>query len=415
MIPRTVLMAQEVAAQFTTSQLEDYGNIILNGYLDVVPNTINKKAWQYKETTTLPVNLPSLTQVQPVLKGWTTNYQEYYTQLQPNGYGVNPGDPTMFEYTVHSYTPGSGPIASVCGLQGGSNYTTGTHTNVPAVGGSGTGATLDLTIGVGGVVLSATLSGAGTGYTVGDGLTVTTLGPGTGFAIFVCGIVGGVGDVTITNGGSGYAAGTYPATPLTGGSGTGATANVTVAPTVGGVATGVLLLTGGTGYGLAIAFTNATTVASVGTGSGLLLSGTTDGTTAVDSIAIGSSGGSGYAVNDVVQVDGTSGTKATVRITSVGSTGAVTGLTIVNYGNGYEQGDILSVSAFGGSGLAATVTAVVAPTPAGQAKWAQPPHRLINAQVADFVPPGPNQQAIQYSAILYPVADNPTPPPIDIL
>ena len=34
MIPRTVLMAQEVAAQFTTSQLEDYGNIILNGYSD---------------------------------------------------------------------------------------------------------------------------------------------------------------------------------------------------------------------------------------------------------------------------------------------------------------------------------------------------------------------------------------------
>ena len=415
MIPRTVQMAAEVAAQFTSTQLDDYGNIILNGYLEVVPNTINKKRWQYKETATAPIDLPSLTQVQPALKGWTNNYQEYYTQLQPNGYSVNPGDPTMFEYTVHSFTLGSGPIASLCGLQGGSNYTVGTHTNVPAVGGSGTGATLDLTVGVGGVVLTAVLNSPGTGYTVGDGLTVTTLGAGYGFAIAVCGVVGGVGDVTITNGGSGYTTGSYPATPLTGGSGTGATANVTVTPTVGGVATGVLLLTGGTGYGPLIAFSNVSTVASVGTGSGLSLNGTTDAAGVVDSVGIGSSKGSGYAVNDVVQVDGTSGTKATVRITSVGSTGAVTGLTVVSYGSGYEQGDILSVSAFGGSGLVATVTAVVATVPAGQSKWAQPPQRLINATVAPFVPPNDNQQAIQYSGILYPMADNPTPPPIDTL
>ena len=104
MIPRVVQMAAEVASTFTVPQLENYGNIILNGYLESVPNTINKKAWQYKETVTAPVNLPSLTQITPALKGWTNNYQEYYTQLQPNDYDVDPGDPTMFEYDVHSYT-----------------------------------------------------------------------------------------------------------------------------------------------------------------------------------------------------------------------------------------------------------------------------------------------------------------------
>ncbi len=109
MIPRTVLMAQEVAAQFTTQQLEDYGNIILNGYATTGPNTTGKLAWQYQETTTAPVALPSVTSIQPALKGWTTNYQEYYTQLQPNGYGVNPGDPTMFEYTVHSFASSGAP------------------------------------------------------------------------------------------------------------------------------------------------------------------------------------------------------------------------------------------------------------------------------------------------------------------
>lgn len=109
MVPRTVQMAASVASQFTSTELYNYGNIILNGYATTGPNTIGKKAWQYKETNTAPVDLPSLTSVTPALKGWTTNYQEYYTQLQPNGYGVNPGDPTMFEYTVHSFTVANSP------------------------------------------------------------------------------------------------------------------------------------------------------------------------------------------------------------------------------------------------------------------------------------------------------------------
>jgi len=245
MIPRVVQMAAEVAATFTPPQLDDYGNIILNGYLESVPNTINKKAWQYKETLTPPVNLPSLIQITPALKGWTNNYQEYYTQLQPNDYDVNPGDPTMFEYNVHSYTQATGTILTVGNLQAGYDYTPGTYTNVPTVGGSGTGATLDIVVVVGGVVTSAVLNAVGSGYTVGDGLTVTTLGAGYGF-------------------------------------------NVTVL----------------------------------------------------------------------------------------------------------------------------TITTV---NPAGEAKWAQAPRRLINATVSPFVPPNTNNQAIQYSAILYPVGDSPLSPPIDTL
>ena len=245
MIPRVVQMAAEVAATFTPPQLDDYGNIILNGYLESVPNTINKKAWQYKETLTPPVNLPSLTQITPALKGWTNNYQEYYTQLQPNDYDVNPGDPTMFEYNVHSYTQATGTILTVGNLQAGYDYTPGTYTNVPTVGGSGTGATLDIVVGVGGVVTSAVLNAVGSGYTVGDGLTVTTLGAGREFSVNVL-----------------------------------------------------------------------------------------------------------------------------------------------------------------------TITTV---SPAGQPKWAQPPRRLINATVSPFVPPNTNQQAIQYSAILYPVSDNPLAPPVDTL
>jgi hypothetical protein len=180
-------MMKEVENQFTPAQLENYGNIVLNGYLSVVPNTISRKAWQYKETTTAPVDLPSLTEARPTLKGWTTNYTQYYTELPPNAYGVNPGDPTMLEYRVHSFTQDTGTISSLGVLQGGIGYTPGTYTNVPTVGGSGTGATLNITVDVNGYVTAATLSAPGANYTVGDGLTAApgTIGPGRLFAITV--------------------------------------------------------------------------------------------------------------------------------------------------------------------------------------------------------------------------------------
>lgn len=398
MIPRTVLMAQEVAAQFTTSQLEDYGNIILNGYSDyttgvstagaqgaIASLTLTSGGTNYTNGTytgvylggsvgtfgyatvvvaggivttvtltaggrgfyvgqvltlgniprttsgtTATVTVASVNQysVTPALKGWTTNYQEYYTQLQPNGYSVNPGDPTMFEYTVHSFTQGSGPISSLYGLQGGTNYTVGTHTNIPAVGGSGTGATLNLTVGVGGVVLTATINNPGTGYTPGDGLTVTTLGAGYGFAVFVGPIAAPITAIGVPTPGTGYTPGTY---------------------------TGVATSTSGTGTG------------------------------------------------------------ATLNVV-VNASGQVTSAVLNAAGTGYKVGDTLTSTAIGGgTDFTVTITSVAVANPGSQPKWAQAPRRLINATVAPFVPPNDNQQAIQYSAILYPVADKLTPPPIDIL
>jgi GH18 family chitinase len=186
MIPRVVEMAAEVAATFTTPQLEDYGNIILNGYATTGPNTVNQKAWQYKETTTAPVNLPSLTSVQPALKGWTNNYQEYYTQLQPNGYGVNPGDPTMFEFAVNSFTAQQGAVATLGAIQTGYGYTPGSYTGVATVGGSGTGATLDIVVGASGTITSVILNSPGSNYAAGNGLGVASPGPlGTGLSFSV--------------------------------------------------------------------------------------------------------------------------------------------------------------------------------------------------------------------------------------
>lgn len=335
MIPRTVLMAQEVAAQFTPTQLDDYGNIILNGYATTGPNTTGKMSWAWPDSPLLPaVPLPSVTSVQPVLKGWTTNYQEYYTQLPVNAYGVNPGDPTMFEYDVHSFTPYEGPITDINGfLNNGTGYTPGTYL----------------------------------------GVATTTSGIGTG-----------------------------------------ATLDVVVSSAIGSV-TAVSLLSGGYGYPASSSFTASLTQALTGGGYGLKLSGTTNGLGAVATVTIPVGfEGVNYQVGDIVQIDG--GT-AQVSITGVGPTGIVTSMTLVATGANYSVGDVLYPTLVPGAGASIQVTGIDLQniTGGGNPQWAQPPHRLINQTVADFVPPGPNQQAIQYSAILYPVADNPVAPPVDIL
>ena len=184
-------MAKEVATVFSAPQLAEYGNIIFNGSSETVANTNNVKAWQYKETNTPPVNLPSLQQVTPALKGWSTNYMEYYTQLPPNGYGVNPGDPTMFNYVVHSFTAQQGAVVTLGQLQAGYNYTPGSYTNVATISGSGIGATLDIVVDASGNVVSAVLNAPGSGYAVGDGLGVASpgaLGSGVGFAVAVASV-----------------------------------------------------------------------------------------------------------------------------------------------------------------------------------------------------------------------------------
>ena len=335
MIPRVVKMAAEVASTLTVPQLEDYGNIILNGYLESVPNTINKKAWQYKETATAPVNLPSLTQITPALKGWTNNYQEYYTQLQPNDYDVDPGDPTMFEYDVHSYSSEQGSIKTIGWVNTGYGYTPGIYNNVP----------------------------------------------------------------------------------LTGGGGTGATANIVVTPTpgvAGGPATAVTLTNGGSGYDPNNLFSGAPVDPVTGTGSGLRLDGSTDFSGTVDSIGITPGyNGTGYETGNVVTFGNGS---VRVTITSVSTAGSVTGFTIVNPGTNYIPGQAVSAVIPGGSGFSAPIVEVTPSTIlGGQPRWSQAPRRLINATVSPFVPPNANSQAIQYSAILYPVSDNPLPPPVGTL
>jgi hypothetical protein len=113
---------------------------------------------------------------------------EYYTQLGPVPvYGTTSGDPTMFDYVVHSFTAQQGAVTGLGRLQAGQGYTPGSYVNVATLSGSGIGATLNLTVAVDGTVSAVTLSSAGSGYAAGDGLGVSAadIGPGYGFAVEV--------------------------------------------------------------------------------------------------------------------------------------------------------------------------------------------------------------------------------------
>lgn len=77
-------------------------------------------------------------------------------------------------------------------LVGGTLYVSGTYLNVPLTGGSGTGATANVTI-VGGLVTTVVILNRGTGYSVGDTLSAAVAslgGAGSGFTIKVASLTG---------------------------------------------------------------------------------------------------------------------------------------------------------------------------------------------------------------------------------
>jgi len=80
---------------------------------------------------------------------------------------------------IQSAIASLGPISNP-----GSGYTTGTYNNLTAVGGSGDGALINVTV-AGGIVTNVQLSYAGSGYTAGDTLTATIGSIGSGFATSV--------------------------------------------------------------------------------------------------------------------------------------------------------------------------------------------------------------------------------------
>ena len=131
-----------------------------------------------------------------------TGTPAYYALFGPTTTSTTPPVPTnelsfllgptpnaAYSMELHySYYPESiiqRPITALGAVTGGSSYTSGTYSNVPLTGGSGSGATGDIVV-AGGVVTTVSLANGGAGYVVANTLSATAAnigGSGSGFSI----------------------------------------------------------------------------------------------------------------------------------------------------------------------------------------------------------------------------------------
>ena len=216
--------------------------------------------------------------------------------------------------------------------------TTGLATTVSPAG--GTGLTVNVTVNEFGEIQTVAVNNAGSGYSVGDTITIVsgvTRGVVQGFNI-------GPNFVS----GSGYTSGTNVAT--TGGSGTGLTVNTTANP-LGGARTLGPITAGGSGYGA-----NVNVATTGGTGSGLTVNTDVDGSGAITGVTINQRG-SGYTFGDVIFVSGGNG--AASFTIDVVTNREITNVVVNNGGSGYQAGDTITISG-GGNNANVNISQVTA-------------------------------------------------------
>jgi hypothetical protein len=237
--------------------------------------------------------------------------------------------------SANAVTIGNGINTLTTGsLVGGSNYATGTYTNVPLTGGTGSGARATVVVGAGGDVTAVSITSRGVNYTAADSLSAAASNLG--------GFTNGIGTLGAVTGGSAYTDGTFTNIPLTGGTGTGALATVVVASNA---VTTVTITTKGNGY--TVADSLSCNPASIGRGIQTL------GTV---------TGGSGYTNGTYTSINliGGSGVSAVATIVVTG--GKVRTVTITGRGRGYIVGNIMTANSTDiggtGSGFVVPVSAV---------------------------------------------------------
>ena len=179
--------------------------------------------------TSLPTSIPSLDSAD----------LDVTTEFTPPATVANY---TLKRNIILGYLP-NGQILTGSISNGGNGYTSGNGVSVS--GGTGTGATLNITASPNGVVASGTITIAGTGYSTATGVATSTTGSGTGLTLNIVANVG-IGDitgVTIANGGTNYAVNDVVA--ITGGNND---ASYTVSSVSGGTITSVVINNVGSGY-----------------------------------------------------------------------------------------------------------------------------------------------------------------------
>lgn len=329
--------------------------------------------------------------VQNEINTFYSGYSDGLQYIQLNNNAVGSG--------VNNFTFSSSATTFTT-ISGGSLYTNGTYTNVPFIGGSGTGLVGTFTVS-GASVTTAVITNGGANYQVGDILTCAPSYVGNGIQT--------LGTIV---GGSLYNNATYYNVPLIGGTGTGATANIVVS---GEVVTSVTMQTNGVGYSKAVVtgsisyytmtvtaiggsnigqlavgqiisgagITAGTKITALGTGTGgigtyVISNAHSIGSTTITSIdnftasglllnaktgvisAIGNLvGGLNYTAGTYTSVGLSGGTGIGAIATIVVSTASVSGVTNLHVGSLYTNGTYLNVPLTGGTGTGATANLLV--------------------------------------------------------
>lgn len=275
-------------------------------------------------------SIPYFTGVAPTPSDLQANINSLITNINSNNSNPTPTNlifPNNIVYagssvvTLGSITGGSGytqnaSILTLGSITPGSGYTQGTYNNVALTGGSGTGAQAQIVVGPANTVVKVVITARGQNYSTSDTLGATIPG-GSGFSIPVASV------------------GQIYTLPLTGGSGTGATANITINSS--GAVSSVGLIARGTGY------TNTDTLsASIPGGSGF----------SVPVASIGAVGGPplvwesiyGNSLTGTLSVSDATGTTAPLQFYIGNDTVAGIGLALMQVedgvGNGFAGGRI---------------------------------------------------------------------------
>lgn len=243
---------------------------------------------------------------------------------------------------------GAGTLSpQVTVVSGGSNYTS--TPTLTAAGGSGTGSTFSVTV-ANGQVTNAVCTNGGSGYQLGDQVTLSFSGGGSDTeaqtVTYACPYASAVGAVQITAAGTGYTS--APTVTISGPATTASTFGTVQANVSGGKVVSLtvtkagqciysptyLTLNGGSGTGaIAIVYPDSSST----------LTGMTY--TIV-------SGGSGYVTSFTANVNAE--TPVTATATATVTNGGVTAITIINPGYGYLPSDTVTISFSGGGGSGAT-------------------------------------------------------------
>jgi tetrahydromethanopterin S-methyltransferase subunit F len=251
---------------------------------------------------------------------------------------ANVANYTLKRKVLLGYLP-NGQILTGSLTNGSDGYTSAS--NVAILGGTGAGATVNITASSNGVVATGSLTDAGSGYTTTTSVP-TTGGTGSGLTLDITATpIGTVNSLTVDL----YNFGTVVSetnVATIGGTGTGLIVDV-VADANGDVDT-IIIVNPGSGYQSTEYLTVTATSGPID-----IIVNATIGDILTATLA---AAGIGYTVGDIVTVNG--GT-ATYTVNAV-SGGVITSVTLGNTGTGYSPGDVLTISGGSATYTVGTVT-----------------------------------------------------------